>query len=406
MRKSRWLAPWKDDPEKPVIYHVISRIVDRRFVLGDEEREHFKMLMRMYENFSGCRVLSYCIMSNHFHILLEVPPKLGEEVGSNGEKEMNEASRVETISDEDFFKRLDGLYSPVYVDGVREELRAERGYEKEARRALSLGKISQEAYEVAYERLQNVKGRFLYRMHDLSEFMKGLLQRFTSWFNRMNGRKGTLWEDRFKSVIVEDGTASRTMAAYIDLNPVRAGMVDDPADYRWSSYGEAAAGGKKARAGLVRALHAHQGTVGSSRAWSQKVGEGAKTSVAKGYRAMLLRGAVEVISKRAVTSKDGAIELEAKVSRKGMKREEFEAELKRLETSSDARDLAISKAVSCRVRYFADGAVIGSRAFVNGVFEKSRERFGPRRRDGARKPRGALEGLAGEIWAFRDLQEE
>jgi len=35
MRKSRWLAPWKDDPEKPVIYHVVSRIVDRRFVLGD-----------------------------------------------------------------------------------------------------------------------------------------------------------------------------------------------------------------------------------------------------------------------------------------------------------------------------------------------------------------------------------
>ena len=82
---------------------------------------------------------------------------------------------------------------------------------------------------------------------------------------------------------------------------------------------------------------------------------------------MLLRGAVEVISKRAVTSKDGAIKLEAKVSRKGMKREEFEAELKRLETSSDARDLAISKAVSCRVRYFADGAVIGSRAFVRGL---------------------------------------
>jgi REP element-mobilizing transposase RayT len=63
------------DPQKPVIYHVVSRVVDRLFILGDEEREHFKMLMRMYENFSGCRVLSYCIMSSHFHILLEVPPK-------------------------------------------------------------------------------------------------------------------------------------------------------------------------------------------------------------------------------------------------------------------------------------------------------------------------------------------
>jgi putative transposase len=52
-----------------------------------------------------------------------------------------------------------------------------------------------------------------------------------------------LWEDRFKSVIVESGVAARTIAAYIDLNPVRAGMATDPADYRWSSYGEAVGGG-------------------------------------------------------------------------------------------------------------------------------------------------------------------
>ncbi len=38
------------------------------------KREHFRMFMRMQENFSGCWVLSYCIMSNHFHLLLEVPP--------------------------------------------------------------------------------------------------------------------------------------------------------------------------------------------------------------------------------------------------------------------------------------------------------------------------------------------
>jgi len=46
-------------------------------------------------------------------------------------------------------------------------------------------------------------------------------------------------------VIVESGTAARIMAAYIDLNPVRAGLVEDPADYRWSSYGEAVHGGRK-----------------------------------------------------------------------------------------------------------------------------------------------------------------
>ncbi len=96
-------------------------------------------------------------------------------------------------------------------------------------------------------------------MHDLSEFMKGLKQRFTQWFNGSHGRSGTLWEGRFKSVLVEDGYAARVMAAYIDLNPVRAGMVARPEDYRWSSYGEAmrpgaSAGRAKARAGICRVL--------------------------------------------------------------------------------------------------------------------------------------------------------
>ncbi|RYD69426.1 MAG: hypothetical protein EOP84_28500, partial [Verrucomicrobiaceae bacterium] len=72
MRRARWLAPWSASPEKPAIYHCTSRVVDRRFVLGDAEREQFRIFMRIQENFTGCRVLSYCIMSNHFHILLEV----------------------------------------------------------------------------------------------------------------------------------------------------------------------------------------------------------------------------------------------------------------------------------------------------------------------------------------------
>jgi hypothetical protein len=69
------------------------------------------------------------------------------------------------------------------------------------------------------------------------------------------------------------------------------------------------------------------------------------------------------------------------------------------------RNLAIGKAVSCRVRYFADGAVIGSKSFVNEVFQGSRAYFGERRQTGARKPRGLLGRLAGEIWSARDLCE-
>ena len=74
MRRARWLAPWKDSFERPVIYHCVTRVVERRLAFGKEEKEQFRTYMRMYENFSGCRVLSYCLMSNHVHILLEVPP--------------------------------------------------------------------------------------------------------------------------------------------------------------------------------------------------------------------------------------------------------------------------------------------------------------------------------------------
>ena len=53
-------------------------------------------------------------------------------------------------------------------------------------------------------------------------------------------------------MIVEDCVAVRTISAYIDLNPVRAGMLKDPADYRWSSYGEAVGGEKKGNVKRVR----------------------------------------------------------------------------------------------------------------------------------------------------------
>ena len=69
MRKARLIAEGRS------IYHCMSRIVDRRFVLGEEERRHFVKLMRKMEAFSGVRVLTYCVMSNHFHILVEVPDK-------------------------------------------------------------------------------------------------------------------------------------------------------------------------------------------------------------------------------------------------------------------------------------------------------------------------------------------
>ena len=67
-------------------------------------------------------------------------------------------------------------------------------------------------------------------------------------------------------------------------------------------------------------------------------------------------------------------------------------------------DLGMAEMLRCRVRYFTDGAVIGSKAFVNEVFAGARERFSPRRRDGARKLRGSARPAADMLWSARDLR--
>ncbi|MCC5842415.1 MAG: hypothetical protein JJT96_20025, partial [Opitutales bacterium] len=91
------------------------------------------------------------------------------------------------------------------------------------------------------------------RMGDVSVFMREVKTRFTLWYNQKHGTVGTFWAERFRSVIVEaDTEAQRMVAAYIDLNPVRAGLVEDASDYRFSGFGEACAGGSAARRGIAR----------------------------------------------------------------------------------------------------------------------------------------------------------
>jgi hypothetical protein len=241
--------------------------------------------------------------------------------------------------------------------------------------------------------IRRIHERYTHRMHDLSEFMKTLIQRFTLWFNRSQKRSGNLWEDAFKSVVVEDGVAARTVAAYIDLNPVRAGICEDPATYRWSGYGEAMASsgrgsGEKARAGLVRAWQAHQGTPADASLWNKPI--------AAAYRATLMEGATEK-STETVTPEGQTVN---KVLRKGKKPSPDPA----LATdSSDPLALGLGPMLRCRLRYFSDGVVIGSRSFVNEFFQSTRDRFGPKRKDGARKLRGPASPAAGTLWSLRDL---
>ncbi|MCX6857777.1 MAG: chemotaxis protein CheW, partial [Verrucomicrobia bacterium] len=184
-------------------------------------------------------------------------------------------------------------------------------------------------------------------------------------------RKGTLWMDRYKSVMVEGkGEPLHTMAAYIDLNPVRAGLVDDPKDYRWCGYAEAVSGIRKAQRGLSKV------TDTPVDAWENGGSEA--------YRCLLFSSGVEVKDAQNV-----------KVVSKGVTADEARQALK------DKGKLSSMELVRLRVRYFSDGLVLGSQDFVENIFTENRNRFGPKRKTG---PRQLKEGN-GTLFTMRQLQK-
>lgn len=152
------------------------------------------------------------------------------------------------------------------------------------------------------------------------------------------------------------------LAAYIDLNPVRAGLVQDPKDYRFCGYAAALAGDKRLQSGLMSCL--------KPEGWAAAAAE---------YRVSLF-----------VTA--GTSGRSNKVA---MDRDAILAELKR------GGELSVAQVLRVRVRHMTDGVVLGSKEFVNEVFTRHREHFGAKRRDGARQIRGVtLPGLS----VLRDLQ--
>ena len=309
-------------------YHCISRVVDRNFVFQVHERDVFRQIMRQVEAFSGVRVLTWTILSNHFHLLLEVPPRPEVEPG-----------------DDEILERCRALYSTQAMLAVEWEFA--------------------EAQQLGGEVLERLRARYLKRMWDLSEFMKTLKQKFTLWFNRKHARVGVLWESRFKSVVVEGHWNSLLkVAAYIDLNAVRAGLVDDPKDYRWCGYCEAVAGDRAARRGISAALS----DLKKGANWGD---------VAPRYRKILF-GIGEGDSVRHGLSREAVAEVWAAGGR-----------------------LSLAQLLRCRVRYFSDGMAVGRESFVESVFAAMRDAFTSGRKTGARRMSG---GDWGELRIARALR--
>jgi hypothetical protein len=330
-------------PLESYTYHVMSRTCGGEVFWDDVEKEALRRLLWKMAEFLGVRLVTYCIMGNHFHALVEVPKRetwLERFAGEGGEEKL--------------FEHLRTLYSKEFVGLLKQEL-------QELRR---LGMDT-----LALARLETIKKRFC----DLSTFVKEVKERFSRWFNKRRGRKGTLWMDRYKSIMVEGkGEPLHTMAAYIDLNPVRAGLVEDPKDYRWCGYAEAVSGSRRAQRGLSKV------TAKPVDGWEQAGG-------AEAYRCLLYANGVEI--------KDAQNE---KVVRQGVAADEARQVLK------DKGKLSANELVRLRVRYFSDGLVLGSKEFVEGVFQENRDKFGPKRKNGARRVSESAVGM----FALRRLRKE
>ncbi len=196
-------------------YHVMSRCALQEHLLTGEVKGMFLTMLRRAEKFSGVKVLDYCVMDNHFHLLVKVPKR-------------------REVPDEELDERIQILYG---------ERRAERMRER--------WKLLREGGAGAV--VEREREAFRRRMHDLSEFMKTFKQRFSLWYCSNHGNlEGTIWQGPFHSVLVEGShDALGAVSTYIALNPVRAGLVADPGKYAWSGYGAASKGDAEAKAGLL-----------------------------------------------------------------------------------------------------------------------------------------------------------
>ena len=283
-------------------------------------------------DFCGVEVLTYAVMSNHLHLVVRVPVK----------DELDGA-----VENAEVLRRFGVLYG--------------------AQRMRETGALLAQGAEAEW---LTFRGKYLPLMHDLSWFVRLLKQRFARWYNAFHKTFGTLWAERFTSVIIEgSGDALLAVCAYVDLNPVRAKLVEDPKDYRFSGYGEAVGGKSLARRGLEQALGEQRGD------W--------KCTQARYRRCVYAAGtAVKVKGGK----RQGAISHDAAES-----------------VANAGGELSWAVVLTSRVRYFVRGGVVGRKEFVNRVFELKREHFPAARKDGARRMRG---GIWGDLRSLRNLQKE
>jgi len=321
MHRPRLLG-WKDSN----CYHVISRTAGRSFLFDPAEREMFGAMLNKSARFCGVQVLTWCCLSNHFHLLIRIDNTAAD------------ALRQRLRSDfGTFLRHLRILYSAPKVKEIAAEIAELR---KAGHNATADASVE----------------RYLSRIGDLSVFVKELKQRYSIWFNAHHDRDGTLWSSRFRSVLVENTTdALRTVACYIDLNPVRAGIVNDPKDYRWCGYAQAIGGNRSAQLGLRQVLHCNDRDSDSRSSvpnWQR---------AAEDYR-LLLFGNVSALEDGAggVTRRGADIAAIKEVLRAGGR-------------------LSAGELFRLRIRHLTEGTALGSATFLENLARKRPQQISSRR---------------------------
>lgn len=182
-------------------YHVVSRCVRRAFLCGRDQftgmnyehrRGWIEERMLALSNIFAIDIAAYAVMSNHYHIVLRVDAGRGMDWGTD-----------------EVLKRWTQLFNgPSSV----------QRYLSEGPERLSAAEATQVEEHAELYRA---------RLHDLSWFMRVLNESIARQANQEDGVKGRFWEGRFKSQALLDEQALLAAMAYVDLNPVRAGIAQD-----------------------------------------------------------------------------------------------------------------------------------------------------------------------------------
>ena len=201
--------------EHDTVHHLVSRIAHRVYFLKESERMDFLEFVRRTADFTGIRLLGWCVMGNHFHILVFLPVP-------------------EPVDKEEILRRYAVLKGRGAVNSVRD--------------SFARWRIDGEAGE---RKVEEWLDRQRQRMYSVASFMKIVKQWFTAEYNKRNGHKGTLWESTYYDrVLIRRESDMAKCLAYIHLNPIRAAAADRFDGYAWSSYSAFRKGDPTATAGM------------------------------------------------------------------------------------------------------------------------------------------------------------